>query len=270
MIIWLASYPRSGNTLLRTLLHQCFNLNTYDDEVGTRLLGVPEVGDIPLDSEWNDFYLRASDPKSGLKFVKSHKYPRDDRPAIVIHRDGRLATQSYLEFQKSFLDKSLPVNLLKLVMGDDYYGSWSRHYRIWTERTAPTLILSFEEIVSAKPELIEKIGDFIGVHPVSTAWINPMKELQEKKPDFFRSGYTIWEPAPEWTEEIDQVFNYLHGDLMVELGYSTKQAVDAATNGLSSSKQKDLDIVERLSNRCASLQFHCDERLRVIRQLSGS
>jgi hypothetical protein len=34
-VTWLASYPRSGNTLLRTILKQCFGLSSqsvYPDE----------------------------------------------------------------------------------------------------------------------------------------------------------------------------------------------------------------------------------------------
>ncbi|HYN55500.1 MAG TPA: sulfotransferase domain-containing protein [Methylotenera sp.] len=269
MIIWLASYPRSGNTLLRTLLHQCFDLETYDDETGTRLLGVLGVGATPLDSDWDDFYPRANSSTS-LKLVKSHKYPRDDQPAIYIYRDGRLTIQSYLEFHRSFVDSGVSKTLLSLVMGDDYYGSWSRHYQVWTTRAAPTLILNFEELIAAKPELIRKIGDFIGVNPVRLNWTNPMTELQQKKPDFFRSGSTNWQPALEWTNEIDQIFNFYHGGLMVELGYSSQETVDAAIAELSPSACNILEVVAPLSARCASLQFHCDERLRVIKQLSGS
>ena len=35
--IWLTSYPRSGNTLVRTILYQCFNLKTgsvYSNDLG--------------------------------------------------------------------------------------------------------------------------------------------------------------------------------------------------------------------------------------------
>jgi hypothetical protein len=32
MIVWLASYPRSGNTLLRTILKRCLDLDSYADE----------------------------------------------------------------------------------------------------------------------------------------------------------------------------------------------------------------------------------------------
>ncbi len=32
MIVWLASYPRSGNTLLRTVLSECFGLRSTADE----------------------------------------------------------------------------------------------------------------------------------------------------------------------------------------------------------------------------------------------
>lgn len=197
MIIWLASYPRSGNTLLRTLLHQCFQLDTYDDEAGTKLVGELaelDIGAAPLDSEWDIFYPLASSIKP-LKLVKTHKYPRDNQPAIYIYRDGRLAIQSYLVFHRNFVDKKNFKSLMSLVIGDDYYGSWSRHYQIWTKRSAPTLILSFEDVVTAKPELIQKIGDFIGVSPSKFDWNNPIAELQKRKPDFFIVGHPAGTPC---------------------------------------------------------------------------
>jgi len=32
MIIWLASYPRSGNTLLRTVIKSCMGIDSYSDQ----------------------------------------------------------------------------------------------------------------------------------------------------------------------------------------------------------------------------------------------
>lgn len=54
-VTWLASYPRSGNTLLRIVLKRCFGLNSqsvYDDAEfsGTTLremVGHESVGDDP-------------------------------------------------------------------------------------------------------------------------------------------------------------------------------------------------------------------------------
>jgi len=272
MIVWLASYPRSGNTVLRTLLHQCFDLQTYDDETGTQLVGVLAklgVGATPLDSDWDNFYSRAS-TSTALNLVKTHRYPRDNQPAIYIYRDGRLAIQSYLAFHRMFVDGGSSKKLFSLLVGDDYYGSWTKHYQGWATRVGPTLIFSFEDIVVATPETIKEIGDFLGMEPVRLNWINPMVELQQKNPDFFRSGATSWQPGPEWTDEIDNIFNYLHGNLMVELGYIDKEIVDASIANLSPSDRKFLDCIGHFSERCASLQFHCDERLRIIKQLSGS
>src|SRR5262249_8567891 len=36
MLIWLASYPRSGSGLLRLILNRCFGLNSYDIYAGQR------------------------------------------------------------------------------------------------------------------------------------------------------------------------------------------------------------------------------------------
>jgi len=224
------------------------------------------VGAVPLDSDWNEFYPCASTSQS-LKLVKTHKYPRDDQPSIYICRDGRMAVQSYLAFHRSFIERGAQKTLLSLIVGDNYYGSWSDHYRTWTTRTAPTLVVHFEDLVVAKPELIQKIGRFIGRDPIRLDWLNPMNELQQQNPDFFRSGLTNWQPLSEWTYEINQIFNYFHGNLMIELGYFSKEVVDTAISEFSFSKREFLDITERLSKRCASLQFHCEERLRVIHEL---
>lgn len=73
-----------------------------------------------------------------------------------------------------------------------------------------------------------------------------------------------------WAEEVDQTFNFLHGDLMAELGYCEQAGVERVAAKLPPSTHGLLEIVDNVSARCASLQFHCDERLRVIKQLSGA
>ncbi len=48
MIVWLASYPRSGNTFLRLVLHRLFGVPTYsvyeDDDPVAQRVGPELVG----------------------------------------------------------------------------------------------------------------------------------------------------------------------------------------------------------------------------------
>lgn len=270
MIIWLASYPRSGNTLLRTLLNQCFGLQTYDDEVGPGRQGrVADIvgGVVSLDAEWDEFYP-ASTVSKDLRFVKTHRYPRDDQKAIYVYRDGRNALQSYHAFQQSFLDEQSRKSLLALVLGDDYYGDWSEHYRIWKNRSAPTLMVSYEELVVADYQTILRIGDFIELPMVNANWKNPMNDFRLKNPSFFRAGNIGWTATSDWTQEIDWIFHFLHGELMAEIGYSISSTMVGLTQECIEVIIDVLRINKKIAARCASLQFQCDERLRVIRQLS--
>jgi hypothetical protein len=89
MIIWLASYPRSGNTLLRTLLKQTMGLSSKSDSMDenhhakedgswSRIVGVDG-----FDSDWTTFYRQACD-SGEVHLVKTHGPPIDDQPAIYV------------------------------------------------------------------------------------------------------------------------------------------------------------------------------------------
>ena len=65
MSVWLASYPRSGNTLLRTVLKQTMGLNSYSDEkirpiVGLSVTAKEAFGHLPIEEPWDAFYVKAS------------------------------------------------------------------------------------------------------------------------------------------------------------------------------------------------------------------
>jgi len=73
-IIWLVSYPRSGNTLLRTILWQCFGLRSASfypkDLEGNKTL-----------EEYVGHIKRAPDnsvhfPDISIPLVKTHEYNR--------------------------------------------------------------------------------------------------------------------------------------------------------------------------------------------------
>src|SRR5262249_46412588 len=95
MIVWLASYPRSGNTFLCVVLHNVYGVPTYsvydDDDPVAQRVGPALVGYRPkpvaraLMTDGPDTY-----------FIKTHKRRKADRyPAIYLVRDGRDAVVSH-------------------------------------------------------------------------------------------------------------------------------------------------------------------------------
>ena len=222
MIIWLASYPRSGNTLLRTIFKQSMGLESYSDEndsSGFSKQVTEAYGGAFFDSSWDSFYRYASNSKK-IFLVKTHQPPRDSQPVIYVVRDGRSAIESYVNFHKDFVNKTNCPSIMQLIIGDDYYGNWSSHYLEWSSRVEGELmLLRFEELGCANSQLLERIGLFINFEGEIRTFNNPLKNLNLIEPKFFRASKTVFERSSEWTEELEMLFIVLHGDLLIELDY---------------------------------------------------
>src|SRR6187401_788141 len=101
MIVWIASYPRSGNTFLRAVLHALYRVPTYsiydDDDPVAQRVGPELVG---YRRKPNDRALMAD--SSEVYLVKTHKRRKiDGYRAIYLVRDGRDAVVSHARLRAS-------------------------------------------------------------------------------------------------------------------------------------------------------------------------
>lgn len=290
MIVWLASYPRSGNTLLRTVLHQTLGCESFNDEIDPAVRrnvalaeGVErDFGHVELPEAWDTFYPRARDD-TRTYFVKTHRAPPDRQRAIYVVRDGRQVLVSYARFHRKFHGENAK-SLLQLAVGDDYYGSWSGHYRQWTRRDdgGSTLVVKYEELADASDALVEEIARFVGHAGPRRPWRNPFDEFNRKNPDFFAQGKRHWQGDSEWSALVDAVFFRLHGELMDELGYATPAQMLEATRrlgpnevtlvDLACSMVRDKQYFEQVCRErqvvIDNLQKACEERLALIERLA--
>ena len=167
MLVWLASYPRSGNTLLRQVLKLCFGLPSCDglERVSPAVRdpnGVGEAfyGSYSVDGDPQAFYQRAC-AGSDVVLVKTHRPPADAEKAIYVVRDGRLALPSFLKYQNTYHPGTSTFD--SLLIGDHVYGEWTSHYRAWRARAGETLVVRFEELVNADAALLGRIAGFLGL-----------------------------------------------------------------------------------------------------------
>lgn len=273
MIFWLASYPRSGNTLLRTVLYQCLGYGSFNDEIDPRVREQVALSDsvertfghMELPGPWEAFYPDAT-AAPVARFVKTHLGPRDSQRAIYVVRDGRSALASYAKFHQRF-HAERAKSLIDLVLGDDYYGGWSEHYRAWTRRGGETLVVKYEELAQASPQLVERLAKFVGHAGEVREWHNPFDRQHEDNPAFFRAGKRAWDGDPAWTPWIDGVFFELHGELMEELGYASRTDVEKARAGLTPGERTLASLVRPLLGEKRALEDVCRERQSVIEEL---
>jgi len=207
-VVWLASYPRSGNTFLRTVLHHCFGLksasiyrNDLEGQEGIEQLaghiehaadGRLEFGDQPL------------------QLIKTHEPPFDGRPAIYVLRDGRDAVVSLYHFMHE------RYALSELVEGRNKFGSWANHVSAWTPQKRPnTLLLRYEDLVDDLALSVRQIADFINQSPQTTA-MPPREQLAKIDGHWIR-------PVTAEKVQLDgpvlQRFWEVNGTVMQEFGY---------------------------------------------------
>ncbi len=275
MIVWLASYPRSGNTLLRQILKCCFDLSSCE--------GLEPVPDHfrdhdPTREEYFGSYFPKGDPEefyqqarcsSELVLIKSHQKPRDNHKAIYVVRDGRLALQSFVKFQDTFHPGQSTFE--SLVLGDHPYGDWSSHYQAWCEPArGPTLVVRFEELRDADATVLRRLQEFLGYTGPVKPWVNPQAELRKRVPTFYGHGQPTWQPDSFWTDTRLRQFYTLHGELMIQLGYATVAEVEAGAYPVGCDEERMLQFARQLVNQRNELQRVADERLRVIQQLEAA
>jgi len=221
MIIWLASYPRSGNTLLRQILKQVFGQETYSDsndlkDLGLHKAGRSIVGHRNYQESWDEFY-DAARRGDRLCFVKTHGPPRDLEKAICIVRDGRSAIVSYYHLLRDYRRRA-DIDLTMVIRGETPMGSWSKQLDAWQPlQRADSLLLRFENLRLRPEKCISDISNFTGLRPVNS-WVNPLRELRTAMPGFARHGDDR-RNIEELNGENDLLFWELHGDWMERLGY---------------------------------------------------
>lgn len=202
--MWLASYPRSGNTYVRAVLHAAFGTaveSKYDEDYDA------------FPASFGQMIGRSSPDR--FRIVKTHDIENDDAPTIYIVRDGRASVVSYFHFCRRF---EFERSMESIIAGETPFGSWSGHVRGWAPTTRKdTLFLRFEEITARPDDAIEQLADFLRVRP-SGRFTGDFHTLQSTSPDFFRSGSND-RNIGELTEAQRALFDSLHGDVMNELGY---------------------------------------------------
>lgn len=206
MLIWLASYPRSGNTLLRKTLVYCFGAVSRCIYTGIR-------------DDDQDVIAAGATLKPGLDLAKTHEFPSDTERAIYVVRDGRASVVSFQHFHRDIGGKE--VALTDIIEGKVWPGSWSDHVSQWAlSGRENTLVIRFEKLSQGDQETLDQISEFTGLPQVRpyNLTLDGLRATA-RNPKQFRIGRN--EPAIEQIErEHSTLFWQHHRDAMMRLGYA--------------------------------------------------
>mgnify|MGYP005640893859 FL=1 len=199
MIIWLASYPKSGNTFLRSLLTAYLftkdgnfnfevlkNINQFPNNATFEKLGI----DISNQKEVIKNYIKVQEETNkrdgeGIRFLKTHSTLQDIDGhkftnlknclgAIYIVRDPRDVAKSYSNHNSTSIDES--INHMKEfsigggIKSKDrknetitHIGSWSSHYTSWKEfdKVDRYLLIKYEDLVKETEKTFLKVLTFV-------------------------------------------------------------------------------------------------------------
>ena len=213
MIIWLASYPKSGNTLVRSMLSSYFfskdgifnfdllnNIKKFPDFGVFKTLGI----DITNENEVVKNYINVQkeiNKRDGnsIRFLKTHAALNDINGyrftdlkntlgAIYIVRDPRKIILSYANHSQITLSESLKRLIELRTIGGlndnqnqsvTHVGSWSSNYQSWKEfnKVGKYMLIKYEDLIS-KPE-----ENFIIILKFISKLTNTKFEVNKKKLD---------------------------------------------------------------------------------------
>lgn len=192
MIIWIASYPRSGNTFLRIILNNVFNVKTYsiyDDkfDIGSDEQTSDIVGHKFLPDDFSILEAREDEKKY---YIKTHDLPDDPDiykdKVIYLVRDGRESSLSLARYMNNYSDQE--ISLADVINGNVFGGEWGEHVEAWSGVTdSDFMVIKFEELISSTEKKIKALSEYLEIDAAGGR-IPTFDELQKINPKFFKSG----------------------------------------------------------------------------------
>ena len=187
MIIWLASYPKSGNTLIRSMLSAylfsndgifnfelLFNIKQFPNDDILQRLGIENKdlnGIIKNSIKAQELFNN----KNTVGFVKTHNmlfnfekknpFTNFDHSlgAIYIVRDPRNLVLSYARHMDTSVEEIVEFVTSGKAIKNDLMGNWSENYLSWKafSRYNKYLLIKYEDLILNPKANLLKIIEFV-------------------------------------------------------------------------------------------------------------
>ena len=197
MIVWLASYPKSGNTLIRSMLSAYyfssdgvynFDLIKNIRQFPSAVLFEREGVDISKEKEVLKNYIKVQErvnKKNATQFFKTHSYLfnienyaftnlENTLGVIYIVRDPRNVVTSLSNHMGISTEEAARIMIKEYKFGGNllskgsertrvYMGTWSGNYNSWKSLKKPNryLLIKYEDLIRNRDLIFRKIIKFL-------------------------------------------------------------------------------------------------------------
>ena len=196
MIIWLASYPKSGNTWVRSIISSLLYSNdgNFNFELMLKVSQFPEkkyfknlINDFSNFNEIKENWILAQDMinlDNEIKILKTHQgnytvkkdsftNNQNTLAKIYIVRDPRTLISSLSNHYTMTIDQASNFLMTPQIIGNTkkweeketgmqcLLGKWNDHYRSWTKNKNNLLLIKYEDLVQNPENELEKMINFL-------------------------------------------------------------------------------------------------------------
>lgn len=256
MLVYLSSYPRSGNTWVRLLVEHHFGHtsaslysepNAYVPNLEWREDGTCEVffqfevlrrpgvvhpmlvnGCGPVLSPELRQQLGQAET---CFFLKTHELPFDSffegEYVLYLVRTPGAVFWSYYNYLRNNEQAYADVALEDVILGKVPFGSWSEHIRAWfaagDHLDKRFMLCSYEELSQNESRIRDLLGPCTGLPDVTPPYsLQRLEHWHTVAPTLYRKEErSVW--RPQFTPTQLRRIRQLHGEVMRQLSYDTQE-----------------------------------------------
>ena len=192
-MIWLASFPRSGNTFFRNVLFDVYGIESSEFHMETNKKVL------------HDFY--------SFPVVKTHVLPHNlpkdlqSMKSVYIIRDGRDALVSIAHHRKDIIapGSNYYKNLTEAILarGGSFFGGWSTNVEHWTNKA--DLLIRYEDLIKDPIGQVERLREIM-VLPVPKLENLPTFQSLKKGTPQYGSGVKKLKRTEQKVERANNFF----------------------------------------------------------------
>ncbi len=250
-IVWLASYPRSGNTYVRFLLYN-YLFRTLRESVEIRK-HIPDIHELLETNQALDVNADVNLlVKTHFCLEEGHPYYSQTTGFVYILRNPRDVLLSNSRYSGVTGNKAIDVREFAISFIDNLgvpqwrrmnMGSWPEHFCSWFAATSrfPGIFIKYEDLIADPQKVLAELVSFLGQEPeetriraaVENSSINAMRRLEESerkhgrsslfedqgKANFFVGKAGINQSLAHLGEDIEDSFEKRFGNFVRIFGY---------------------------------------------------